>query len=87
MFEVHPLLITIVITLFYNPRSHHCLRLLLSLTTKCSNLPQDVLEHLCNNTHINTGAKAIPDDIVMGVDVDSMNLHTTSLNSMHPGEI
>ena len=82
MFEVHPLLITIVITLFYNPRSHHWLRLLLSLTTKCSNLPQDVLEYLCNDTHINNGAKAIPDGIVMGVDVDSMNLQTM-LNSMH----
>ena len=34
----------------------------------------DVLEHLCNNTFITTGAKPIPCAIVMGVDVDSMNV-------------
>ena len=35
-------------------------------------MPPDVLEPLCNNKLIITGA--IPDDIVMGVDVDSMNM-------------
>ena len=43
----------------------------------CDKLPPDVLEHLSNNKRIITGAKSIPDDIAMGVDVDSM------LNSMH----
>ena len=32
------------------------------------------MEHLCNNKLIIASAKAIPDDIVMGVDVDSMNM-------------
>ena len=40
----------------------------------CDNLPPDVLGHLCNNKLIITGTKAIPDDIAMGVDVDSMNM-------------
>ena len=43
----------------------------------CDNLPPDVLEHLCNNKLIVTGAKVIPYDIAMGVDVDSMNKHLT----------
>ena len=38
------------------------------------NLTSDALEHLCNNKLIITGAKAIPDDIAMGVDVDSMKM-------------
>ena len=46
----------------------------LLVTILCDNLPPDVLEHLCNNNIIITGAKAIPDDIAMGVDVDSMNM-------------
>ena len=33
-----------------------------------------MLEHLCNNKRIITGAKYIPDDIAMGVDVDSMKM-------------
>ena len=53
MYEEHPLLIAMVITLFYNPRSHH---------SPC------VLQRII------TSAKAIPDDIAMGVDVDSMNM-------------
>ena len=40
----------------------------------CDNLPPDVLEHLSNNKCIITGDKAIPDAIVMGVDVDSINM-------------
>ena len=40
----------------------------------CDNLPLDVLQHLCNNKLIITGAKAIPDYIAMGVDVDLTNL-------------
>ena len=40
----------------------------------CDNLPTDVLEHLCNNKLTITVAKAILDDIAMGVDVDSMNM-------------
>ena len=42
----------------------------------CDNLLSDVLENLCNNTHIITDAKAIPDDIVMGVDVDSNDIQS-----------
>ena len=38
------------------------------------NLPPDVLEYLCNNKLIITGAKAISNYIDMGVDVDSMNM-------------
>ena len=53
MFEDNPLLITIVITLLYNPRSHHS---------------------LCILQRIITGAKAIPENIAMRVDVDSMNM-------------
>ena len=34
----------------------------------------DVLERLCNNKRIITGAKPIPYAITMGVDVDSMNV-------------
>ena len=37
-------------------------------------MPPDVLEHLCNNKLIISGTEAIPDDIAMGVDVDSMNM-------------
>ena len=33
-----------------------------------------MLKHPCNNKRIITGAKAIPDDIEMEVDVDSMNV-------------
>ena len=40
----------------------------------CDTSPPDVLKHLCNNKLIITGAKAIPDAIAMGVDVDSMNM-------------
>ena len=40
----------------------------------CDNLPPDVLEHLFNNKLIITGAKAIPYDIAMGVDLDSMTM-------------
>ena len=39
----------------------------------CDNLPPDVPKQICNNKLIITGAKAIPDAIAMGVDVDSMN--------------
>ena len=53
MFEEHPLLITIVITLLYTPRSHH---------------------RSCVLQRIITGAKASPDDIAMGVDVESTNM-------------
>ena len=48
--------------------------ILLYIHILCDNLPPDVLEHLCNNKLIITGAKAIPYDIAMGVDVDSMNM-------------
>ena len=44
------------------------------LVTICDNLPPDLLEHLCNNNIIITGAKSIPDAIAMGVDVDSINM-------------
>ena len=37
-------------------------------------LPPDVLKHLCNKKLIMTCAKANPDAIAMGVDVDSMNM-------------
>ena len=37
-------------------------------------VPSGVLEHLCNNKRIITGAKPIPYAIAMGVDVDSMNV-------------
>ena len=37
-------------------------------------MPPDVLEHLCNNKLVITGAKPIPYAIAMGVDVDSMNV-------------
>ena len=40
----------------------------------CDNLPPDVLEHLFNNKLIVIGAKAIPYDIAMGVDLDSMTM-------------
>ena len=40
-----------------------------------ANLPRlPLLGHLCNNKLIITGTEAIPDDIAMGVDVDSMNM-------------
>ena len=37
-------------------------------------MPTDVLEHLCNNKRIITGAKPFPYAIAMGVDVDSINV-------------
>ena len=40
----------------------------------CDNVPPDVLEYLCNNILIITGAKGIPYDIAMGVHVDSLNM-------------
>ncbi len=48
--------------------------MLLYIHILCDNLQLDVPEHLCNNTLIITGAKAIPYDIAMGVDVDSLNM-------------
>ena len=49
-------------------------QLYIQCTLLCDNLPPDILGHLCNNKLIITGTKAIPDDIAMGVDVDSMNI-------------
>ena len=40
----------------------------------CDNVRPDVLEHLCNNKVIVTGAKPMPYSIAMGVHVDSMNV-------------
>ena len=83
MFEEHPLLIT---SLYFTTPGHTTVRVSKAychwqqravnccIKILCDNLPPDVLGHLCNNKLIVTGTKAIPDDIALGVDVDSMNM-------------
>ena len=40
----------------------------------CDNLPPDFQKHICSTKLIITDAKSIPDDIAMGVGIDSMDM-------------
>ena len=71
MFEEHPLLIT---SLYFITSALITAVSLRPTVILCDNLPPDVLEHLFNNKLIITDTKAIPGDIAMGVDVDSINM-------------